>query len=105
MRNPHARFFHAFLFGTLATSLLAIGAIITTAATAPRAHAAGVETVQVITLRSYDRQGADVWVTAHGWAHGPGLVLAHLAGGPPCSLRSRKAQDVALARGSTIWLR
>ncbi|VBG63418.1 hypothetical protein [Burkholderia pseudomallei] len=50
MRNPHARFFHAFLFGTLATSLVAIGVIITTAATAPRAHAAGADNVQTTTL-------------------------------------------------------
>ncbi len=50
MRNPHARIFHAFLFGTLATSLVAIGALITTAATAPRAHADGVDNAQTTTL-------------------------------------------------------
>lgn len=50
MPNRHARFFNAFLFGTLATSLVAIAALITTAATAPRAHAAGVVTAPTITL-------------------------------------------------------
>jgi len=50
MPNRHARFFNAFLFGTLATSLVAITALIATAATAPRAHAAGVVTAPTITL-------------------------------------------------------
>ncbi|WP_186197636.1 hypothetical protein [Burkholderia gladioli] len=50
MPNRHARFFNAFLFGTLATSLVAIAALIATAATAPRAHAAGVVAAPTITL-------------------------------------------------------
>ncbi|MBJ9659089.1 hypothetical protein [Burkholderia gladioli] len=50
MPNRHARFFNAFLFGTLATSLVAIAALITTAATTPRAHATGVVTAPTITL-------------------------------------------------------
>ncbi|WP_186043130.1 MULTISPECIES: hypothetical protein [Burkholderia] len=50
MPDRHARIFNAFLFGTLATSLVAIAALITTAATAPRAHAAGVGSGPTITL-------------------------------------------------------
>lgn len=50
MPNRHARFFNAFLFGTLATSLVAIAALITTAATTPRAHATVVVTAPAITL-------------------------------------------------------
>ncbi|MBJ9920626.1 MULTISPECIES: hypothetical protein [Burkholderia] len=50
MPNRHARIFNAFLFGTLATSLVSIAALIATAATAPRAHAAGVVTAPTITL-------------------------------------------------------
>ncbi|MBR8082564.1 hypothetical protein KDX23_07375 [Burkholderia vietnamiensis] len=50
MPNRHARFFNAFLFGTLTTSLVAIAALITTAATASRAHAAGMVTAPTITL-------------------------------------------------------
>lgn len=50
MPNRHARFFNAFLFGTLATSLVAIAALISTAATAPRAHATVVVTAPTITL-------------------------------------------------------
>ncbi|AOZ05872.1 TPA: hypothetical protein QDB15_000049 [Burkholderia vietnamiensis] len=44
MRNPDARFFNAFLIGMLSTSVLAIAVLFTTAAMAPRAHAAGVGT-------------------------------------------------------------
>lgn len=50
MLNRHARFFNAFLFGTLATSLVAIAALITTAAKAPRAHAADVGAAPTIKL-------------------------------------------------------
>ncbi|MDR8057697.1 hypothetical protein [Burkholderia cenocepacia] len=50
MPNRHARFFNAFLFGPLGMSLVAIAALITTAATAPRAHAAGVGSAPTITL-------------------------------------------------------
>ncbi|NTX44887.1 hypothetical protein HT749_15880 [Burkholderia cepacia] len=45
MRNPHARFFHAFLFGTLATSLVAIVVLFASVATATRAHAADATTI------------------------------------------------------------
>ncbi|WP_186194004.1 hypothetical protein [Burkholderia gladioli] len=44
MRTPHARFFNAFLFCMLSTSVLAIAVLFTTAATAPRDNAAGVGT-------------------------------------------------------------
>ncbi|MCA8162085.1 hypothetical protein [Burkholderia cepacia] len=48
MRNPHVRFFNAFLFGMLSTSVLAIAVLFANAAMAPRAHAARVGTTGLV---------------------------------------------------------
>ncbi|MCA8148130.1 hypothetical protein [Burkholderia vietnamiensis] len=56
MRNPHARFFNAFLFGMLSTSVLAIAVLFANAATVPRAHAAGMGTTGLVPV-----------AVKHGW--------------------------------------